>query len=118
MKLFDVQYDLATVSNLKKKYFLKQLQAKYKPKVTTEILKKIDNNITLFGNEIKKGDILLIGLIINKIIVEKELTYNFFYCTREELKLLGNGDYYVSATEQGIPKVINKKLMKKFGKEN
>jgi len=116
MNLFGAKYEEATASNLKHKFFVKQLQTKHKPKVTMEMLKKIDNNITLFDNVIKKGDILLLGLIISEIIAEKELKYNFFYCTRDELKTLGNGDYYVSETDNGIPKVISKKLMKKFGK--
>jgi len=117
MNLFGASYELATHSNLKRKYFVEQLQTRYKSKVTSEMLKKIDNNITLFGNTIKKGDILLIGLIINDIIPNKELKYNFFYCTREELKKLGNGDYYVSRTENGIPKLVNKKIVMKFCKK-
>ena len=117
MNLFGSIYEVASHSNLKKKYFVKQIQTKHPPKVTTEMLKKLDNNITLFGNTIKKGDFLLMGLIINDIIPEKELRYNFFYCTKEELKLLGTNDYYVSETKNGIPKVVSKKLIIKFGKQ-
>jgi len=117
MNLFGAEYELATHSNLKKKYFVLQLQAKTKPKVTKEMLKKIDNNITLFGHTIKIGNILLLGLIINNIEEGKTVSYNFFYCTREELKKLGEGDYYVSATKDGIPKVVDKNIMKQYGKQ-
>lgn len=116
MNLFGAEYELATHSNLKKKYFVVQLQAKEKPKVTTDMLKKIDNNITLFGHTIKRGDILLLGLIINNIEEGKTVSYNFFYCTREELKQLGDGNYYVSATKDGIPKLIDKNIIKQYGK--
>lgn len=116
MKLFNATYELATHNNLKRRYFVKQLQTKNKPKVTSDMLKKIDSNITLFGNDIKRGDILLLGLKINEIN-DKQLTYNFFYCTREELKELGNGYYYANETDNGIPKIVDKKLMIKFGKE-
>jgi len=118
MNFFGAKYELATHSNLKRKYFAVQLHAKEKPKVTIEMLKKIDTNITLFGSTIIRGDILLLGLVINDIDVGNEMTYNFFYCTREELKLLGNGDYYVSETEQGIPKLVSKKMIIKFGKKD
>ena len=116
MNLYNAIYELATHTNLKRKYFSVQLLAKQRPKVTTEMLRKIDNNITLFGNTIKRGDILLLGLIINNIESGKTVTYNFFYCTKEELKQLGNGDYYVSPTKDGIPKIVDKKLMNKYGK--
>jgi hypothetical protein len=115
MNLFGAEYELASHGNLKKNYFRVQLQATQKPKVTKEMLKKLDNNVTLFGHTIKRGDILLLGLSINEI-KNSQVSYNFFYCTREELKELGNGDYYVSYTDEGIPKVIGKNLMKKYGK--
>ena len=116
MNLFGASYELASHGNLKKKYFAVQLLAKEKPKVTTEMLKKIDNNITLFGHTIKRGDILLLGLIINNVDRGKTISYNFFYCTKEELKELGSGNYYVSPTDDGIPKLVDKNIMKQHGK--
>lgn len=116
MNLFGAEYEIATHSNLKKKYFREQIITKHKPKVTSEMLKKIDNNITLFGKTIKRGDFLLMGLLIRWIEQGEKLTYNFFYCTKEELKDLGNGNYYASTTKEGIPKIVDKNLINKYGK--
>jgi len=110
MNILGTTYEIATHSNLKKKYFIEQLKTKNIPKVTGEMLKKIDNNVTLFGTTIKIGDILLMGLIISNVITDK-LEYNFFYCTKNELRKLGSGKYLISGPTEGIPKIIPKNLI-------
>jgi len=116
MNFFGADYEIASHTNLKRKYFVEQLTAKEKPKVTAEMLKKLGDVDTLFGKKIKIGDMLVLGLIITGIVDGKTLTYNFFYCTSEELKQLGTGQYYASATKNGIPKIIDKTLIRKYGK--
>lgn len=114
MILFGAEYEIANEKNLKNKFFRKQLTTKRKPIVDDKMLKKIDINLTLFNNEIKKEDFLLIGLIITEI-TEDQLKYNFFYCKKDELKQLGNGEYYANETEAGIPKIVHKNVIKKNG---
>jgi len=118
-KLFDKTYSLVKKRNLKKYYFNKQLESKYSDSaiITEEHLKILSSDTTLFGKKIQKKDFLLVGIIIYDYSSDNKLLYTIFYITKKELPKLYKKRYYVTSSEQGIPKVISSTLLEKILKK-
>ena len=116
MEFYNREFELTSLKCLKNKYFKQQLTTKHKPIVNIDMLKKIEAKYTFFNNEIKLGDYLLIGMIINNYVPNKNIQYTFFYTTKKELSIFEKEKYYVSDEESGIPRFITDDSLKIYNK--